>query len=92
MLSDPASAVLDRVAYLTGEYPKASHTFIQREVEGLRTAGIEVVPCSVRRVDMENLTGPEERAAMSETFQVLDKTRNPLRLVVAHLGVLAHAP
>ena len=31
-----------RIAYLTGEYPRATDTFIQREVAALRAHGIEV--------------------------------------------------
>ncbi len=30
------------IAYLTGEYPKVSHTFIQREVAALRALGAEI--------------------------------------------------
>ena len=33
-MTDPAP----RIAYLTGEYPAVSHTFILREVEALRAA------------------------------------------------------
>lgn len=88
----PDSAGPNRVAYLTGEYPKVSHTFIQREAEGLRAAGIEVRTCSVRRVDPENLTGPEERAAEASTFYVLAAAKSPLKLLGDHLGWLARAP
>ena len=38
-----------RIAYLTGHYPKVSHTFILREVEALRALGIEVLTCSIRK-------------------------------------------
>ena len=32
------------IAYLTGDYPKVSHTFILREVEAVRAAGVPVIP------------------------------------------------
>ena len=37
---------LTRIAYLTGEYPKVSHTFILREAEALRRHGLDVFTCS----------------------------------------------
>lgn len=80
------------IAYLTGQYPAPSHTFIQREIAGLRRAGFVVLPCSVRRTAPALLTGPEERAAAAETFAILDAARNPLRLAAAHLACFAAAP
>jgi colanic acid/amylovoran biosynthesis glycosyltransferase len=38
-----------RIAYLVSQYPAASHTFIRREVMGLRARGFEVETFSVRR-------------------------------------------
>ena len=76
------------IAYLTSEYPKVSHTFIQREAEGVRAAGVEVLTCSVRKPDPKDLTGPEEEAAFAETFYILDAAKNPLRLIGDHLGAL----
>jgi len=38
-----------RVAYMTGEYPRATDTFIQREVAALRASGVHVETLSVRR-------------------------------------------
>ncbi|MEM7522749.1 MAG: glycosyltransferase [Pseudomonadota bacterium] len=80
------------VAYLTGEYPRVSHTFIQREAEALRATGIEVVTCSIRRTGDEHLTGPEEREAAATTFYVLDAAKNPATLARAHLKALVSAP
>ena len=34
--------------YLTGEYPRATDTFIQREVAALRAQGITVMTASIR--------------------------------------------
>jgi glycosyltransferase involved in cell wall biosynthesis len=80
------------VAYLVSEYPKASHTFIQREVAGLRALGAEVHTLSIRRVGAEHHIGPEEQAAARETFVALDAARNPLRLATSHLRLLVRRP
>lgn len=91
-MSDAAMHAAGPVAYLTGEYPMVSHTFIQREIDGVRRAGVGVVPFAIRRPGPEHLTGPEERAAAAETFYVIEAARNPLRLLGAHLGCLVAAP
>lgn len=92
MSSETTELRLRRIAYLTGEYPKVSHTFILREAEALRQNGMEVLTCSIRRVESEHLTGPEEIAAEASTFYVLEKVRNPLRLLSAHAGMLIASP
>ncbi|MBC7156085.1 MAG: glycosyltransferase, partial [Rhodobacteraceae bacterium] len=80
------------VAYLTGEYPRATDTFIQREVAGLRALGIVVHTCTVRRTGPEHLAGPEQRAEAAATFHVIEAARNPARLLAAHAGALLRAP
>ena len=80
------------IAYLTGEYPRASHTFIEREIAALRRLGIVVETCTVRRPPPEELIGPEERAAQSVTFHVLGAARRPFRLVSDHVAALLRAP
>ncbi|BBU59043.1 colanic acid biosynthesis glycosyltransferase WcaL [Mameliella alba] len=76
---------LPKLAYLTGEYPRASDTFIQREVAALRALGHEVETCSIRTTGAEHLVGPEQRAEHARTYKVLDAARNPLTLLRAHL-------
>lgn len=76
---------LPKLAYLTGEYPRASDTFIQREVAALRDLGHEVLTCSIRRTGAEHLVGPEQRAEQARTFHVLDTAKSPIRLIAAHL-------
>lgn len=76
---------LPKLAYLTGEYPRASDTFIQREVAALRDLGHEVLTCSIRRTGPEHLVGPEQRAEHARTFQVLTAAKAPLTLIRAHL-------
>ena len=80
------------VAYLTGQYPRATDTFIQREVAALRALGLTVETCSIRRTGAEHLVGPEQREEAARTFHILEAAQNPLRLAAAHLSALARAP
>lgn len=80
------------IAYLTGKYPKASHTFIQREIAALRDLGAEIRTFSIRRPGAAELIGPEEVAAEAETFYVLEAAKNPLRLLAAHGLALTKSP
>ncbi|MEM1431134.1 MAG: glycosyltransferase family 4 protein [Pseudomonadota bacterium] len=90
--SPPAPAADGPVAYLTGQYPRASHTFILREVAALRRLGLDIRTCSVRREPPEELIGPEERAAQAETFHVLETAKRPFRLVSDHVAAFLRAP
>ena len=81
-----------RLAYLTGIYPAASHTFIQREIFALRALGADITISSIRRPDDGELIGAEEIAARDETFYVLEAAKNPLRLLRAHAELLAGSP
>lgn len=76
---------LPKLAYLTGEYPRASDTFIQREVAELRALGHDVLTCSIRRTGPEHLVGPEQRDEHARTFQILQTAKNPVSLLKAHL-------
>lgn len=79
------------VAYLTGQYPKMSHTFIQREVAGLRALGVEVRTCQVRAAPPAQIA-PDQEAEAAATFTILDAARLPHRLAGAHLRLLLRAP
>ncbi|MGY6634430.1 MAG: glycosyltransferase family 4 protein [Alkalilacustris sp.] len=93
MTDHPAStAFRGPVAYLTGSYPKASHTFIAREIAALRSLGVEVVACSVRRTPAAELSGPAQQAEAAATFCILDAARAPHRLIAAQLMAIARAP
>ena len=81
-----------KIAYLTGEYPRASDTFIQREVAGLRAAGLTVETASIRRTGEEHHVGPEQRAEAARNFHVLEATANPVRLLRDHLALFAQSP
>ncbi|MDA7429909.1 glycosyltransferase family 4 protein [Primorskyibacter aestuariivivens] len=79
-----------KIAYLTGEYPRATDTFIQREVAALRDLGWEIETCSIRRTGAEHLVGEEQRSEQARTFPVLDAAKNPLRLTRAKLRAFRH--
>lgn len=79
-----------RIAYLTGEYPRATDTFIQREVTALRERDIEVFTFSIRRTSDEHIVGPEQRAERDRTFYILPV--RPVNLLIAHLSLLLNSP
>ena len=78
-----------KLAYLTGEYPAVSHTFILREILALRALGLDVETCSVRRTGPEHHRGADEKEAAATTFYLLAAARNPLVLLRAKLAALA---
>ncbi|MGV8988680.1 MAG: glycosyltransferase [Cypionkella sp.] len=80
------------IAYVTGQYPSVSHTFIQREVEGLRALGIEVLPCTVRRPPPKAVVGPGQVAEATRTFGIIEAAKNPVRLIGAHVRMLRRDP
>ncbi|MGR1580879.1 glycosyltransferase [Thalassobius sp. S69A] len=79
---------MPKIAYLTGEYPRATDTFIQREVAALRGQGFEVTTCSIRRTGAEHLVGPEQKTEAANTFYVLSAAASPMRSVRAHWRAL----
>ncbi|ELR96297.1 glycosyltransferase family 4 protein [Gloeocapsa sp. PCC 73106] len=79
-----------RIAYMTSEYPRATDTFIQREIEALRLNGAEVYTFSIRRTGDEHIVGPEQQKERDNTFYVLPP--NILRLLLSHLTLLFTAP
>ncbi|AUT02019.1 colanic acid biosynthesis glycosyltransferase WcaL [Nostoc sp. CENA543] len=79
-----------RIAYLTGEYPRATDTFIQREVAALRELGMDVHTFSVRRTGDEHIVGAEQQRERDRTFYILPV--NPIRLLLAHSNLLISSP
>jgi colanic acid/amylovoran biosynthesis glycosyltransferase len=79
-----------RIAYLTGEYPRATDTFIQREVLTLRQLGVEVYTFSIRPTGNEHMVGEEQKLERLSTFYILPP--NPINLVLAHLSLLFTSP
>jgi colanic acid/amylovoran biosynthesis glycosyltransferase len=79
-----------RIGYLTGLYPRATDTFIQREVMALREKGVEVQTFSIRRPGDEHIVGPEQKNERDRTFYILPA--NPIVLLLAHLTLLLSGP
>ncbi|MEL6459663.1 MAG: glycosyltransferase family 4 protein [Cyanobacteria bacterium J06621_15] len=79
-----------RIAYLTGEYPRATDTFIQREVANLRSMGADVNTFSIRPTSDEHIVGKEQKIERDRTFYILPV--NIINLVVAHLSLLCSSP
>jgi glycosyltransferase involved in cell wall biosynthesis len=77
-----------KIAYITGEYPRATDTFILREVQSLRKLGMDVITCSVRTTGPEHHVGPEQKAEAAATFKVLDAAKRPLTMLSCHLRAL----
>ncbi len=79
-----------RIAYLTGEYPRATDTFIQREVAALRQQGAQVETFSVRPTGEQHMVGESQKQERSQTFYILPP--NPIKLLRAHLNLLLASP
>lgn len=77
-----------KIAYLTGEYPRATDTFILREVQELRKLGMDVITCSVRTTPPEQHVGPEQKAEAAATFKVLAAAKKPVTLIACHIRAL----
>jgi glycosyltransferase involved in cell wall biosynthesis len=71
-----------RIAYLVSQYPAASHTFIRREVMGLRARGFEVQTFSVRRPTGVSRLAEVDRREARATWYLLPAP--PLRLARSH--------
>ena len=80
----------DHVAYLVSKYPNVSHTFISREVHGVRARGMRVETFSIRRPAPADVLTDEDRADEDETFYV--RPPSPAALLRAHATALRSAP
>jgi colanic acid/amylovoran biosynthesis glycosyltransferase len=78
------------VGYLASEYPKVSHTFIDREIAALRRLGVPVQTFTVRRTPEERLYSDADRAAAGETVAILPTSAG--RLLAAHARALLRHP
>jgi glycosyltransferase involved in cell wall biosynthesis len=79
-----------RVAYMTGEYPRATDTFIQREVAALRAQDVHVETFSVRRPHERETVGPEQQAERAGTCYLIPAC--PLDLLKSHASLLRASP
>jgi colanic acid/amylovoran biosynthesis glycosyltransferase len=78
-----------RVAYLTTEYPKTSHTFIRREISELEARGHEVVRLSIRPPSGP-LVDPQDQAENDKTYAALQGSK--LRLVLSAIKTFCLRP
>ncbi len=65
-----------KLAYLTTEYPKASHTFVRRELKALESRGHDIVRVSVRRCDA--VVDPADVQEAAKTINLLGESRREL--------------
>jgi colanic acid/amylovoran biosynthesis glycosyltransferase len=80
-----------RIAYLVSTYPAVSHTFILREVRGLRRQNFDIRVASINSPDSsaDRMT-PEEREETDATFYI--KKEGVRGAARAHLDVLMKFP
>lgn len=79
-----------RIGYFTNTYPRATDTFIQREVKGLRERGIDVCTFSVRKSGSDHDVGSEIVAEKQNTTYLLPA--NPIRLFTDNVAVFITQP
>lgn len=80
-----------RLAYLVSKYPSENHTYILREIAGLRARGFEIEVAAISPDDRPAAeVSAAELAEREATFAV--KSQGVLRIVVANLAVLARHP
>lgn len=89
MSKDQTFADLNTIGYLASEYPAPSHTFIRREVEALRGAGIPIKTYSVR-TPKHQFRDEGGRRAFDETFYILGTP--PLRIIFINLAAMCRWP
>jgi colanic acid/amylovoran biosynthesis glycosyltransferase len=71
----PAAASVrpERVAYLVNQYPRATHSFIRREIDGLELLGVQVDRYTMRAADAgADLPDPRDRAELGRTRALLE--------------------
>jgi colanic acid/amylovoran biosynthesis glycosyltransferase len=79
-----------RIAYLASRYPAVSHTFIQREVAGLRDQGVTIDTFAIRRARPDEVLSRADEAEARAVYALL-----PVRvthLLRAHLRALVRHP
>ena len=83
---------MKRIAYLASDYDAPSHTFIRREVDGLRRLGIDVKCFSIQPSlgDAESVLGRSPVTYLGALFGFL--LRQPLRFLSTWRLTLSHRP
>ncbi len=88
--SNRSAAQLPRVLYFAAEYPRATDTFIQREIAAVRSAGLDVESAAIRRPGEEHMVGDEQRSERERTHYLLPPSIGGL--FGAHIGLLIRSP
>jgi colanic acid/amylovoran biosynthesis glycosyltransferase len=79
-----------RIAYFTGEFPRATDTFIQREVAALRARDVEVFTFAVRQPKANQITNAAQEQALQTTTYLLPPA---IRVLLwAHLSLFLTSP
>jgi len=78
-----------RIAYLTNQYPKVSHSFIRREIVAIELLGFEITRIAIRGWDLETVDD-EDCVERDRTKYVLHD--GPLPLLLALLRMIATRP
>jgi colanic acid/amylovoran biosynthesis glycosyltransferase len=78
------------IAYLCSEYPAISHTFIYREIESLRKAGMTVFTASIHKPEKLDIMTPAEQKEAANTLMVLSQPVTSI--ATAHLHCLLKNP
>ncbi len=79
-----------RLAYFTGSYPRATDTFIQREIAGLRQRGLDVRTFTLRVTGKEHDVSAEVVAEKNRTLSLLPA--NPFALIASNMWFMAFRP
>ncbi|NLA37461.1 MAG: glycosyltransferase family 4 protein [Actinobacteria bacterium] len=78
------------IAYLTGEYPRATDTFIQREIVAVEESGVRVERFAVRAPGDEQIVGELQRSERSKTTYLLGRPKSVY--LAALLSALRRSP
>jgi colanic acid/amylovoran biosynthesis glycosyltransferase len=84
--TNPLNAAGLHVAYLINQYPKASHSFIRREIQALERYGVRVDRIAIRGWDAE-LVDPEDVAEQKKVWFVLRNGLAPLALALVRTSL-----
>ena len=79
-----------RLAYFTNTYPRATDTFIRREVIGLRQRGFDVETYSVRKTGSDHDVDQEVIQEKKNTHYLLPCS--PLKILATHIKSLISQP
>jgi colanic acid/amylovoran biosynthesis glycosyltransferase len=89
-MDGPRTAGTLRIGYYVHTYPRATDTFIQREIAALRARGVDIETFAARRSEASHDVAAEIHREKARTSYLLPA--GPLRLVAANLSALLGHP